>query len=480
MRALAIGPREAFVFSRVDGHSSEVQIAQATGLDLDDVVASLARLHELGAIAYDGELPPPVSAEHSKVVPSGGSAADTRSNFFVLFDPRELDEPADISPERKQRILETYYALEESTHYELLQVPADADKKSIKAAYFQVVNLFHPDRYFGKQLGSFKSKLERIFARMTEAEQVLTRKATRAEYDAYLATRRQTSQLNQMLSNESALNEELERAREQIEREAQHGPGSPQIEDGSTAMARPSRPTMRRVSDPEIRKRALARKLRGAAAPLFRASGPVPAVQLTPGSKDDLRDKVDADLKARYESRRAAAQRNQVGRYLEAADKAEANNDPVSAANALRIAHELDPHNELLSRRLSAAQLDATRALADSYLQQAQYEEREGQLERAARNYEKAAAGKGNPALYDRAASCLLSAAADMKYAGDLARKAVELAPERAEYRITLARIYACAKMLNSAVKEAERAVKLAPNSEATKTWLKRIKRGEF
>src|SRR5690606_35094013 len=72
MRALAIGPREAFVLSRVDGRSSEVEIAQATGLDLDDVIASLTRLHQLGAIAYAGEQPP--AAEHSAVVPSGSGS----------------------------------------------------------------------------------------------------------------------------------------------------------------------------------------------------------------------------------------------------------------------------------------------------------------------------------------------------------------------------------------------------------------------
>ncbi len=478
MRALAIGPREAFVLSRVDGRSSEVEIAQATGLDLDDVIASLTRLHQLGAIAYAGEQPP--AAEHSAVVPSGSGSTSVKS-LFALFDPRELDEPADLSRERKQQILQTYYALDELTHYELLQVPVDADKKAIKAAYFQVVNLFHPDRYFGKQLGSFKNKLERIFARMTEAEQVLTRKVSRAEYDAYLATRRRTSRFNRLLDDESALNEELERARELIEREAQHDSLGPDASsNGGVTRVRPSQPIMRRISDPEVRKRALARKLRGSAMPSFRPSRPVPAAPLSPSGQDDLRERVDADLKARYESRRAQAQRNQVGRYVEAADKAEANNDPVSAANALRIALELDPNNELLSKRLSVAQADATRVLADSYLQQAQYEEREGQLEVAARNYERAAAGKGVAALYDRAASCLLGAQGDMKHAGELARKAVELAPAQAEYRITLARIYACAKMLNSAVKEAERAVKLAPNSEATKTWLKRIKRGEF
>ena len=37
-------------------------------------------------------------------------------------------------------------------------IDAGADKKAIKAAYFELVNDFHPDRYFGKNLGSFKPK----------------------------------------------------------------------------------------------------------------------------------------------------------------------------------------------------------------------------------------------------------------------------------------------------------------------------------
>ena len=34
--------------------------------------------------------------------------------------------------------------------------------RAIKAAYFEVVNVFHPDRYFGKNVGSFKPKLAEL------------------------------------------------------------------------------------------------------------------------------------------------------------------------------------------------------------------------------------------------------------------------------------------------------------------------------
>jgi tetratricopeptide (TPR) repeat protein len=45
----------------------------------------------------------------------------------------------------------------------------------------------HPDRYFGKRLGSFKQKMEQVFARVTVAYDTLSKNKTRAEYDARLA-----------------------------------------------------------------------------------------------------------------------------------------------------------------------------------------------------------------------------------------------------------------------------------------------------
>lgn len=471
--------------------SSVPQIAAATGLDAASVIGCLDKLYELGAITYPGEPPRATPAPNPAVVPAN-DAPVSQDALRVSYDPRELDEDVDLSLERKHEILEAYYSLEEASHYELLKVAPNADKKAIKAAYFRVVNVFHPDRYFGKRLGSFKSKLEQVFARLTEAQEVLTRQQSRAEYDAYLATKRRASELDGLLSG-ARVADEVERAQAAIEHEALRAPhfddnkmpkvpnfGDIKVPDPHVRQFRPSQQNLGRISDPELRKKALARKLRGSAAPPMRTSGTMAAVRPSPEDQAKFRQNVETNFKAHYQARLSAAKEQQLHHYLERANAAQANKDPVSAMNALKIAVQLDPDNQALAERLEQAQLEATRSLADSYLQQAEYERREGRLERAARNYERAAFGTGSPVLYDRAANCLLDANTDIKRAGALSRKAVELAPERSEYRITLARIYAVAKMLNSAVKEAERAVKLAPDDETAKTWLKRIKRGEL
>ena len=52
-----------------------------------------------------------------------------------------------------------------------------ADKKAIKDAYYVLAAEYHPDRYFRKRLGTFKSKMEAVFNRLTVAHDTLTRKA---------------------------------------------------------------------------------------------------------------------------------------------------------------------------------------------------------------------------------------------------------------------------------------------------------------
>ena len=44
----------------------------------------------------------------------------------------------------------------------------------MSAAYFEASRVFHPDRYFGKNLGSFRGRLERVFQRLAEAHDTLT------------------------------------------------------------------------------------------------------------------------------------------------------------------------------------------------------------------------------------------------------------------------------------------------------------------
>jgi hypothetical protein len=130
------------------------------------------------AAAPPGErqLPPsaPHSASHVRSRESVEPARTSEHPSAALYDPAELEEACDLDLDRKKRILDLYYRLDELDHYALLGVPPDAEKDAIKTAYFRLVSVLHPDRYYGKDLGSFRAKLGRVFARLTEAHDLLT------------------------------------------------------------------------------------------------------------------------------------------------------------------------------------------------------------------------------------------------------------------------------------------------------------------
>lgn len=100
--------------------------------------------------------------------------------------PPELDEDVDLDMERRRYILDVYGQLDRINHYAILGVNRAADRKALKDAYFRLAGLVHPDRYFGKRLGSYKPKMELLFTRITAAYETLSKARTRAEYDARL------------------------------------------------------------------------------------------------------------------------------------------------------------------------------------------------------------------------------------------------------------------------------------------------------
>jgi curved DNA-binding protein CbpA len=94
-----------------------------------------------------------------------------------------LDEDVDLEGDRRRYVLDVFGKLATLTFYEILGVRPSADKKAIKRAYFECAATMHPDRYFGKKLGSYRPKLNAIFARMSEAFATLSDPTKRAAYD---------------------------------------------------------------------------------------------------------------------------------------------------------------------------------------------------------------------------------------------------------------------------------------------------------
>ena len=62
----------------------------------------------------------------------------------------------------------------------MLGLKPGATAEAVKLAYFDASRVFHPDRYYGKNLGSFRARLERIFQRLSEAHETLTEALRRA------------------------------------------------------------------------------------------------------------------------------------------------------------------------------------------------------------------------------------------------------------------------------------------------------------
>jgi len=180
---LAIGPEEAFVLSRVDGQSSVQDIINATGLGPDKVQQALARLFELGAVNFGGSVVPVSAQVTSTTTPSqqppissvdiaqesSGVRSSTEEAAALPYDPAELEGDYELDMSRRQLVLDRYYRIDASNHYEVLGISSDADRRAIKSAYYELVAAIHPDKYFGKNIGPFRQKMERCFARLTEA-----------------------------------------------------------------------------------------------------------------------------------------------------------------------------------------------------------------------------------------------------------------------------------------------------------------------
>jgi tetratricopeptide (TPR) repeat protein len=84
-----------------------------------------------------------------------------------------LSEAVDLDPDRRREIL-AREALLGRDDWTVLGLKPGTNAEAVKLAYFEASRIFHPDRYYGKNLGSFQARLERIFHRLSEAHERLT------------------------------------------------------------------------------------------------------------------------------------------------------------------------------------------------------------------------------------------------------------------------------------------------------------------
>ncbi len=496
--ALPLSTKEGFVLSRIDGSSSVEDISIMVGIRQEELLSILERLAELGAVHLSWFTPRKSAASNkggaaSSPSKGGGGApsAPRRADSAVarmltppdepLYKPAELDEPAEISLEVKKRILNAFYALEERNYYELLGVPRDAEKKAIRSAYFELSRLFHPDAFFGKKLGSFKTKMEVVFKRLTEAYEALGRAAKRKEYDDYLAATMQTTVLRETLEQVSVHATPPTPIPESEPAPPPRQPLRAVLPPAGPEASIPSAASLRPPATPDER-RALAReRLRRQLRPDSDPSAPAPekkvASEPPPPSSGDSKVRRDSAITGLRKSLRAARTVTGGGdaviEHIKRAKAAEQAGDLLGAAGALQSALALDPERPEIQQQYDRVSKAVSRSLAENYEKQARYEEKMGKWQAAALSWARVADGRPEDANAARsAAEALLKAGGDLHRAQKYAQHAVDLLPADPAQLVVLARVFLAAGLRLNAKRELEKAVKLDPRDEMIRNLL--------
>lgn len=302
---LGLSGEEALVLAVVGRASTIQDIIGRSGFPEPKAIALLLGLRAKGAIA---------PARVSRSAPSVVDAA--------------MCEEVDLPPERKQEILAMERMLDTANHYEVLDIEPGAGDDEIRRAYHEVSRRFHPDRYFSKNLGSFRARLERIFRRATEAHGVLSDPERRS---AYL------------------------RAHPEILAGADGGllgdPGPARVEDPVRAAER----KQRLARHPYLARSRQAHDLMAEAKRLMEQGELSRAVaQLNHASRMDPRNR---EIPALLQEARRKSESDRARRELERADQLERAGDWAGAAAQYRTAATVDPKNAVAAARAAALML---------------------------------------------------------------------------------------------------------------------------
>ena len=202
----AVGPEEYFILSRIDGSQPLRDVLFASGLPMERAVQIVTRLRSIGALLLPGETaapaptaPPKPTGVPTKPQPRSGTApfptvertpappkrspqATPWEDVMAAHDLRlpdaskdelaALQEDIELDDTERRRILAMARVI--SDPHALLGIAPGADARTVKRAYFTLSKAVHPDRFYGKKLGTFARRTSVVFEATARAYAKLT------------------------------------------------------------------------------------------------------------------------------------------------------------------------------------------------------------------------------------------------------------------------------------------------------------------
>ncbi|MEE3329055.1 MAG: J domain-containing protein [Myxococcota bacterium] len=140
---------EFFLLSRIDGCTPWCVLREMGGMTAEE-----------SDLCLEGWL----AAGHVQVSHIDGAGQKQALPLSADVDraPLVIDSELDIDVAIQKRVIEMLLLLDESDQ-SLLGVGPDCDEKAIKRAYFRLSREFHPDRFFRRELGPYRSEIEKLF-----------------------------------------------------------------------------------------------------------------------------------------------------------------------------------------------------------------------------------------------------------------------------------------------------------------------------
>ena len=340
--------------------------------------------------------------------------------------PAPVEAGTEIDEKARTRILDLDGRLASLDHYALLGVARDAEKATIKRAYFTLAAEFHPDRYFGKSLGPAKASLERIFARLTDAHDTLSSRARRATYDESL----------------------------------------PPLPPPAEAPPPSKRPAPRRTTK---QMKAVEPRRPAPPEPAIVAPPPAPAASPAPLKPAEIAvPSSDDALRRLYWSRKQNDVSRRIAVFLDAAEAALSRDNVVAALASYRLAQQIRDDAEI-RQKIHAVEWRAKARIHETSVTRGRAAEKEGRFQEAAAQFAQAFAAKPEAWTAERAARAIVKHGGDARRAVHLAEQAVLAEPQNIGYHLTLGEACLAAKLFARAAGEASRALALTPTDERAK-----------
>lgn len=433
LRSINLTAEEGFLLSRIDGRTNVRGLLALVSWDQAktfDLLESLRKKHLVNfdrPEIYERGTGSSGSGPSPDVVSGNGSAAAASPRVAATgpaIDRSTIEKVPDLEEERCVEILEWERRVQHaSSLYELFGLPDGADVRSVKREYRHLAMKYHPDKFFRKEIGGYRGRIDEAWKRIQEAYERLTDPALKATYDAEVLSRGGSSPRPTLAP--------------------QAAPSQPAAADPRPWMAPPAPPSPSPMSSTDDRSSSPSQP----AAPLPTVPNPEPR----PKMESAFERKIRQEVRERVEK----AQRHFEQAQLDFKDK-----KYVAADSNIKLALQFDPKNEDFLKWHDSVKATLEESIVGTILRRGELAELSHDTKAAQEAYEHALSIFPENGSVNRVLGLLLLAKGDpnLKRIKDCLTKATTAKPKDVDALVGLAKTLRLMGMIKNAQRILEQA----------------------